>query len=550
MDCNTLFFLKKTLLANSLKLYYYGMKACTFLFIFFISTFSNAQEYKLIHSTKSLIGEHKIYHSIHKGLPVFNQYLKQNIFNREIESFYTSSKLLPLNRKLLSSDRILKSEYGYLKDNENIFFVIASTVMSEKGKSYTLYIDNNQETIHHLIHSCSLKDTTISGNVFYPDPLSSSSKFYGGYFVDNNDETNSYLNNELAEIKLTASFKEGKFFLENKHLKIVNHSAPDIDPRVKTDSIFRFNRSETGFEEVNAMYHISRFADYIKDSIGFDNIMNYQIAVDVYALNGNDNSEFISSTEPPRLNFGQGGIDDAEDADILIHEYAHAVSHSAAPGSLIGYERLAMDEGFGDYWASVYSKMLNDYNYKELFNWDGHNEFWEGRSIDHQRKYNEGLNGDKYIDGELFAAMLMDIRNNIEDSAADKIILQSTYSWYPNMTFSNAIKQILKADTLLNNAKNIGLIEWLACKRGFLTGNCETNVQKPENSIALDYKVNQNRLLAFNQEIALSKVQLFNLEGKMIFYDFVSGKQIQLPALHRGVYILRINELSEKIILE
>ena len=98
---------------------------------------------------------------------------------------------------------------------------------------------------------------------------------------DNNDETNSYLNNELTEIKLTASFKEGKFFLENKHLKIVNQSAPDIEPRVKTDSVFRFNRSEIGFKEVNAMYHISRLADYIKDSSDFDNFINYQISVDV-----------------------------------------------------------------------------------------------------------------------------------------------------------------------------------------------------------------------------------------------------------------------------
>ena len=39
--------------------------------------------------------------------------------------------------------------------------------------------------------------------------------------------------------------------------------------------------------------------------------------------------------------------------------------------------------------------MLNDNNYKELFNWNGHNMFWEGRSIDHQRKYNDGLNGNK-----------------------------------------------------------------------------------------------------------------------------------------------------------
>ena len=83
------------------------MKTFDFLFVFFVSTFSIGQEYKLIHSTKSLIGDHKIYHSIHKGLTMFNQDLKQNIFNRKIESFHTSSKLLPFNRKLLSSNCIL-----------------------------------------------------------------------------------------------------------------------------------------------------------------------------------------------------------------------------------------------------------------------------------------------------------------------------------------------------------------------------------------------------------------------------------------------------------
>lgn len=526
------------------------MKTSTFLFVFFISTFSNAQAYKLIHSTKSLVGDHKIYHPTHKGLPIFNEYLKQNIFNREIESFVTSSQLLPLNRKLLSSDSILKSEYGYLKDNENIFSVLALTVMGEKGKSYTMYIDSNQQTVHHFVHSCNLKDTTISGTVFYPDPLTSSGKFYGGYFVDNNDETNTYLNNELTEIKLTASFKDGKFLLENKHLKIVNQSAPNIEPRVKIDSIFEFNRSEIGFEEVNAMYHISRFADYIKDSIGFSNLMNYQIAVDVYALNGNDNSEFINSTEPPRLNFGQGGIDDAEDADILIHEYAHAVSHSAAPGSLVGYERLAMDEGFSDYWASVYSKMLNDHYYKKLFNWDGHNEFWGGRSIDHKRKYDDGLNGNRYIDGELFAAMLMDIRNNLEDSVADKIILQSVYSWYPNMTFSNAIEQIMKADTLLYNSNNSSTIHWLACNRGFLSESCENNNQKLVEKSKLDYSITSQGLLCLNQFLFKANIKLFSLDGKLVFSKVLNGSQLQLPISLNGVYLLKIGEFSEKIIFD
>ena len=522
------------------------MKTFAFLVAFIISFFSFGQKYKLIYSTKSLIGSHTMYHPLFEGSPVFNQFLKQNIFNDNVQRFHTDIELNPLDRELLYSDTILKLEPGFLNDQGILIPVSATTIIDTKGKSYTLYRNNNR-TIHHLKHNFNLKDTTISGTVFYPDPLSSSNEVYGGNFTDNNDETNSYLNNELKEVNLTASFQNNMFLLENKHLKIVNQSSPDIQPTVKTDSIFRFNRSEIGFEEINASYHISRFADYLKDSIGFKDIMNYQIAVDVYALNGNDNSEFISSTTPPRLNFGQGGVDDAEDADVLIHEYAHAVSHSAAPGSLIGDERLAMEEGFCDYWAAVYSKMLNEYNYKELYNWDGHNEFWEGRSIDHQRKYSDGLDGNKYIDGELFAAMLMDIRNHIKDSVADRIILQSVYSWYPNMTFSNAIEQIMKADTLLYNSENSGIIHWLACNRGFIIENCENKSFTLTNKSRMDYSITQDGFISLNQKVVDVEIQLFSMEGKLIFSDFMTGSQFQLPVLSKGIYILKIDEFSGKI---
>ena len=524
------------------------MKTFAFLIAFIISFFSFGQKYKLIYSTKSLIGSHTMYHPLFEGSPVFNQFLKQNIFNDNLQRFYTNIELNPLDRELLFSDIILKLESGFLNDQGSLIPVSATTIIDTNGKSYTLY-RNNSRTLHHLKHNVNLKDTTISGTVFYPDPLSSSNEIYGGNFTDNNDETNNYLNNELKEVNLTASFENNMFLLENKHLKIVNQSSPDIQPTVKTDSIFRFNRSEIGFEEINALYHISRFADYLKDSIGFKDIMNYQIAVDVYALNGNDNSEFISSTTPPRLNFGQGGVDDAEDADVLIHEYAHAVSHSAAPGSLIGYERSAIEEGFCDYWAAVYSKMLNEYNYKELYNWDGHNEFWEGRSIDHQRTYDEGLDGNKYIDGELFAAMLMDIRNNMEDTKADKILLQSVYSWYPNMTFLDAIEQIMKADTLLYNSENSGTIHWLACKRGFLTKNCENTTKSNYWNVEIDYDMLNQGVLSLTQPIVNGSVKIFTLEGKLIFSTILNGKQLKLPKRTFGIYILQIDELTKKLII-
>lgn len=525
------------------------MKALAFCFVFFTSIFSFGQKLELVYSTQSLIGKHEIYYHTHQNLPIFNKLIKKNTFSSKVHVFDTEIRLSPLNRNLLSSDTILNEKSGFLFDKGNLISVSAFTIMDTIGKSFTLYLNNQNYTIHHISHNSNLKDTLITGSVFLPDPLSSSGESYGGSFIDSNDETNDDIDKELKEVQLYATFEDGKFLLKNKHLKISNHSAPDIQPTERTEPIFEFNRSEIGFEEINALYHISRFADYIKDTLGFKNIVNYQIAVDVYALNGGDQSEFISSTNPPRLNFGQGGVDDAEDADVLIHEYSHAVSHSAAPGTLIGYERRAMDEGLADFWAAAYSKMLNEYNYKEIFNWDGHNEFWDGRSIDNQKKYTDGLTGNKYEDGELFGALLMDVRNNIEDSIADKIILQSIYSWYPNMNFSDAFDQIMKADTLMYNSENSEILHWVGCNRGVLTENCENIVEKNISKFNINYTLLNQGILELSHPTLNTSVKIFTLDGKLYFSKILNGKHIKLPDIKQGIYILQIDQFSEKIII-
>ena len=66
-------------------------------------------------------------------------------------------------------------------------------------------------------------------------------------------------------------------------------------------------------------------------------------------MGGADNSYFSPTTKPQRIYFGEGGVDDAEDADVCVHEYAHFISYNAANGSNVGAERNSLDEGFGDY---------------------------------------------------------------------------------------------------------------------------------------------------------------------------------------------------------
>ena len=57
-----------------------------------------------------------------------------------------------------------------------------------------------------------------------------------------------------------------------------------------------------------------------------------------------DNSYFAN---PSSLYLGTGGVDDAEDADVIVHEYTHFLSWNAnqSNGSNATLERQAIDEG-------------------------------------------------------------------------------------------------------------------------------------------------------------------------------------------------------------
>ena len=53
------------------------------------------------------------------------------------------------------------------------------------------------------------------------------------------------------------------------------------------------------------------------------------------------------------VRFGKGGVDDAEDAEVILHEYGHAIQDSQQDPFGFGptVESGSIGEGFADYWA-------------------------------------------------------------------------------------------------------------------------------------------------------------------------------------------------------
>lgn len=302
-------------------------------------------------------------------------------------------------------------------------------------------------------------DTTIRALVFRPDPLTSAQQSYGRPFIDSLDADRPALNQQRYLDTLWLTFEGDSFRLKNQWVEVV-----DFDPPARpvaaaaTATGLWFGRADAGFEQVNALYHLTRARQYL-GQLGYGHLHQFPIRVDAHGLSGADQSRF--SPIDTTLSFGEGGVDDAEDADVVVHEYLHALASLAAPGASASVERRTLDEGNADYWAAVHSARLGGpaaYGREQVFNWDGHNEFWGGRWVISSKLYPRDLAGNPYLDADVWSATLWQIRADLPAAAADRLFLQHLYAYTPTLTMPDAARLLLQADTLLYGAVHAAAI--------------------------------------------------------------------------------------------
>lgn len=511
-------------------------------------------------------GFHFSYHQEHQGVKIFMSQVKVNtdkkssilsILDYTFSTQKISNSIFPdmnvVQKFLPKIPQLLVQEPVYFFNGVDMVPSLKVSYSQNGDDAQMDVLDRNGTSIYHKdLNQYSFPiDTIADGTIFNPDPLTSAQVAYGPPYADGNDNDFMELNDQRDTVTFDAKYETttGQFVLQNNFVNIQEHSSPTQAPATSSDGHFYFSRSEPGFEDVNAFYHITTFQEYIQ-SLGFHNVASYRINVDTHGQGGQDQSFYSPFFTPPRISFGEGGVDDAEDADVIIHEYGHAIVHSAVGSTLSSGETGALNEGTGDYFAASYSRSISDFKWEEIFNWDGHNDFWDGRyavSTDH---YPEDLQNNLYADADIWSSTIMEIWDKIGKNKTDELIIESLFSFSNGMTMKDAAQLFFQADQTLNN----GIYKGPICNRFLARGlfdNCVTSINSTIAKENFEMKLfnsaeftsnKSNAYVRFNHDTE-GHVYIYNISGKLKTNFEFKGNSVSISPneFESGIFLMTIS---------
>jgi zinc metalloprotease ZmpB len=258
---------------------------------------------------------------------------------------------------------------------------------------------------------------------------------------------------------VTLTNLDGSGFLRGDYANVVSETG---NPAFSPTNTFAYTRHQDEFEQVMAYYWITEAQKYIH-SLGFGearraiNDRPQAVRINQWGL---DNS-FATDHPKTELRFGKGGVDDAEDGEVILHEYGHAM-HFSQNFSFASVEAGAISEGFADYWAVTVSDVVDtSLGIPQLAplpcvaDWDSVSYTSTVphclRRVDLDLHYPADLNGRVHHDGQIWSRALWDIRLALGHERADTLILQGSFD-FPGTTMPDLANRTVAAAQQLYGA--------------------------------------------------------------------------------------------------
>jgi zinc metalloprotease ZmpB len=309
--------------------------------------------------------------------------------------------------------------------------------------------------------------STGTGQVFFPNPVA---YLQDQTLTDQKDADYSALWPAYRIVTLTNL--DGSGYLRGDWANIRSETST---PAYSPNNTFIYNRHDDQFEQVMAYYWVTAAQKYIQ-SLGFGstyrpiNKESQDIRINQIGI---DNS--YSWDKHDVLRFGKGGVDDAEDAEVILHEYGHAMMDSQMTpfGYGTSVEAGSIGEGFGDYWAvTVSSVVAPTPDPACVADWDSTSYTSSTphclRRVDTDLHYPADLNGEVHHDGQIWSRALWDIRNALGNVTADTLILGAQFSFAPDTTMPAAAQATVDAAQQLYGSAQAHVVRAAFQARGIL----------------------------------------------------------------------------------
>jgi subtilisin-like proprotein convertase family protein len=455
----------------------------------------HAQDLRLDYERESLLGTYRHYTQYVNGLPVLGgEVIERVAHDGSVRELHRAIAIAAPKRSLIAkSTAVAAAPSGDVRGAQLVAVNVAGiakpvwrVVVEEKPhEPVAHYIDATTGTL--LVSQPLFAQITAKGRVFDTNPVA---KLNDPTLRDQNDSAAAVPDAAYSIVDLLELNPTG--MLIGPNVQIVDSDAPST-PHADASQPLLFDRSQPQFEEVNAYFQIDRSQRYLQ-SLGYTGarrIVAYALPVDPHALSGADNSLYVGSSVPGqgKLYFGDGGVDDAEDPDIVLHEFFHSVQDSIAPSAFFGTsesQSRAMGEGFSDYWAysSNYEAGLGSGRDPYcLADWDarcagddsGQNCGYPVgadclRRVDSAKTMNDysnaGISGTEHKNGEIWSSALREIFDalvrchGVTDGrrTADTLVIESMFGAPSNPTYATIAKKLLDSDRDINGGTHVATI--------------------------------------------------------------------------------------------
>jgi hypothetical protein len=242
----------------------------------------------------------------------------------------------------------------------------------------------------------------------------------------------------------------------------------------RRDGLFMFESYEEGFEDVMVYYHVDAAIRYL-ERLGFHGrhaVFTAPITANARGTR-DDNSWYSPSYKT--LTYGTGGVDDAEDAETILHELGHAIQDAICPDFGQSAQAAAMGEGFGDYFAASFFDPVKPAAYRtSVMTWDGLEAGIDAglnppclRRVDEPttaKDFRSG--GDEHTNGLIWSATLWDVRLALGRDTAARVIVESHFQLDGFTTFVRGARAILDADRNLEGGRHVDALKKVFAKRG------------------------------------------------------------------------------------